>query len=92
MGESSYAQQLVLELSPAQSAVAVHNRTVKVKGAAGVPHVAPGSSSAQLVWQLEVSSAIVHVPTTPPSMTSVAQQTVSAPHSLVPVLPVQSSG
>jgi hypothetical protein len=72
--------------------VAVQSRTVKVNGSAGVPQVAPGSSSAQVVWQLDVSSAIVQVPTTPPPMTSVAQQTVPAPHSLVPVLPVQSSG
>jgi hypothetical protein len=85
-------QQLVLGSSLAQSAVAVHNRTVKVKGSSGEPQVAPGRSSAQLAWQLEVNSAIVQLPTTPPSMTSVAQQTVPAPHSLVPVLPVQSSG
>jgi hypothetical protein len=59
----------------------------------GDPQLEPaGGLSAQLVWQLEVRTVVLHDPTIPPSVTSVPQHKVPVPHWLVPVLPVQSSG
>jgi hypothetical protein len=89
--EPLYAQQSVLDVSSAQSAFALQRRTVKVSGFAALPQLRAGRFSVQLVWQLDVI-VDAHDPTTPPSTTSVPQHTVPAPHSLVPVLPVQSSG
>jgi hypothetical protein len=76
--------------SPAQSAEALQRRTVKVSGLAAEPQLRPGRFSVQVVWQLE-AMVDVQAPAIPPSTTSVPQQTVPAPHSSVPVFPVQSS-
>ena len=79
-------------LSSAQSAAAEQSRSVNVSGSLVLPQLAPGSSSAQVVWQLDVSEDTVQLPAIPPTRTIVAQQTVPEPHSLSPVLPMQSMG
>jgi len=65
---------------------------VKVSGFAVEPQLAPGRLSAQVAWQLDVSSEVEQLPTMPPTRTISAQQSVPAPHSSAPVLPVQSRG
>jgi hypothetical protein len=92
IGESLYAQQLVLVASPAQSAFAVHNLRVKVSGFCVEPQLSPGRFSAQRDLQLDDSVAAVQDPTVPPTSTSVPQQRVPAAHWSLPVFPRQSSG